>query len=169
MPIPGGKWAQSSTGWHNLQLAGRVSLTGKSSGTFFFLSPSCLKQVKAGPLHLLPSLCCSLWAPPGSLVLQHYNYLFCCLHVHMHSSIAVVGGEWEGGEQGTCCSDSAAWFSYVGHAAWHIPPHERENKHRFSNRTRMSCGTGNLIKHWNSTTTSGHFRTALLSQLQITV
>lgn len=38
--------------WFNLQLAGRVSLTGKSSVVFFvfFLSPSCLKQVKAGPL-----------------------------------------------------------------------------------------------------------------------
>lgn len=51
----------------------------------FFLSPSCLKQVKAGPLNLRPSLRCSLRAPPGRLVFQHHNDPFCC-HAHAHTN-----------------------------------------------------------------------------------
>lgn len=76
----------------NPQLAGRVSLTGKSSVIFFlfcFFTPLCLKQVKAGPLHLLPSLCYSLRAPPGRLVFYHHNYPFCCWLTHIRTTITV--------------------------------------------------------------------------------
>lgn len=58
----------------------------------FFLSPSSLKQVKAGPLHLSFPLCAlhSLRAPPGRLVLRHYNYLSLLL-THAHTLVWLLG------------------------------------------------------------------------------
>lgn len=82
--------AGSSAGVIYSWLGGRALL--ESHQWFFcFLSPSCLKQVKAGLLHLLPSLCCSLRAPPGRLVFRHYNYLFCCWHTHTHTPLLLLG------------------------------------------------------------------------------
>lgn len=97
--------AGSSAGIIYSWLGGRALLESHQWFFIFFLSPSCLKQVKAGPLHLLPSLHCSLRAPPGRLVFHHYNYLFCCWHMHTHFSITVRVRQ----HKGTYCSDSATF------------------------------------------------------------
>lgn len=77
-----------------------MRLTGYLFCPFFvcILTPSCLKQVKAGPVDLRPSLCCSLRAPPGSLVFQHYNYPFLpsrLTHVQSNTGRTFTLGVWK--------------------------------------------------------------------------
>lgn len=126
-----------SSSWHYLQAGWESEPYWKAIRDFFppssSLSPSRLKQVKAGPLHLLPSLCRSLRAPPGRLVLYHYNHLFCSLHTH---TLLL----WRG-RTGHILFKLCHFVFIWAHEAGHIPPHGRKQT---DTQTRMHYRNGNL-------------------------
>lgn len=80
-----------------------TNLTGKSL-QIFFLSPPCLKQVKTGPLDLLPCLLQLFMNPTWPISIPPLRLAFSLVYTWTRSSVSSLLRE----QQDTYCSDSTA-------------------------------------------------------------